>query len=519
MTPVVTAMPPAVRVASVVQRANVVRASVPERISGKMDRNTKVSVVTRVRKVPRTTSDEALAIVVVRVVTNRHVAISTSSASLPEVSGTGCAMELCSVKIHSTHREVRRLDRLLDAECVHVFIIAVAPAMRVAGVLQRACVMMAGGKEGTNNSTLWDTVLLAMRWVGEMEPAEAAANSLVVIRIMAMVHDWSQALILAGLVDVLRIHVSLHRHTVELHSLPLELHFHPVLWLGAHGIRITVVMPGPAVAATSVEQRAVAVRARVEVDSGHLVQVNTPRSIVVRVREMPTTALLVAVTIIVVSVVANGQEGLRTAGLKDIAGGHPTRHLGSVELDTLVHHVVPGARPLTTHRVAISVVVVPPAMRVTSVVQRACVVRACVPEDVPREMDGNTMMLGMVRIGEMPPATCHEAHAIKVVVVVADWDEFLPLFTVLLAGFSDVSGVHMTLHLGTEHIEDAIGEVRRRQRPRSTVGVHVGIPAPDCPPVAAACVLERASVVVAGIEEGPSNKVQWDAMASGMTMV
>merc|ERR1711871_49685 len=110
-------------------------ASVPEGMERPSSWYAKVPIMMRMREVPVTTSNDAVPIIVVRMVANgSHLVLSTSLAKSCRIIS---AMYPHLVQVDRANRETWSGDWLLDTECVHVCVVAIPPPVRAPGVLER----------------------------------------------------------------------------------------------------------------------------------------------------------------------------------------------------------------------------------------------------------------------------------------------------------------------------------------------------------------------------------------------
>jgi hypothetical protein len=243
----------------------------------------------------------------------------------------------------------------------------------------------------------------------------------------------------------------------------------------------------------------VTVVASVEEDARNLVHINAVATVMVGVREVPATAFLVAIAVEVVRVIAHRQQRLLPAGLQNVSGSHVARNLDSVELNTLVHEVVPLTGPWRAIGVLVPVMAISPAMGAACVEQRSMAVRTCVEEGAPHNIWRYAVVPVVTRVREVPATSGHDALAIIVVSVVAD-----RLHLLRHTGLVDVVPVHMSVHAHTEEVEDAICQIGRGLGPLCAERVHVAIAAIP-PPVCASGVFKRPSMMMASVEERTSH--------------
>jgi hypothetical protein len=237
--------------------------------------------------------------------------------------------------------------------------------------------------------------------------------------------------------------------------------------------------------------------------------VDAPLPVMMRMREMPVTALLVAVAVVVVRVVADGQKTLVSAGLDNAASSDRSLDQCPLELHTVVHKVVPLARPLSAVSHSIPVVTIPPPVRSASVLQRTMTVTTSVEEGILHNRHWDSMPVIVVRVREVPPATKWKACAIIVCGVIAN-----RLHLLRSAGFADVVCSHVTRDLDLVHSVLAHDDhIRDLWWLFDTEGVIMSIVVTTHPTVATACVLERSCMVDTSVKERANHLVPRDAVA------
>lgn len=114
-----------------------------------------------------------------------------------------------------------------------------------------------------------------------------------------------------------------------------------------------------------------------------------------------------------------------------------------MKLDAIVHEIVPCAGPLSTVRVLLDVMTSSPPMCAASIQQSASTVWTGIEEGTLNRGHRDTMVSVVPRVGEVPPATKHQADAVIVRSVVTHWVHLL-----LFACLANVGPVHHTTLCG-----------------------------------------------------------------------
>jgi hypothetical protein len=161
---------------------------------------------------------------------------------------------------------------------------------------------------------------------------------------------------------------------------------------------------------------------------------------------------------------------------------------------------------------SILIVVVRPAMRVTSVEQRTPVVRkTAICESSMYQTARHAMLTRMVWMVEVPVGVNQDAAAICVVRMVAHRTHLLGL-----AGLENIVAVHHTLHINTVHLVAMPFEIHLESlRTLGTKGSPIAIPVPTGPLVCHTCVHDcKTTICAPSIEVCTNNLVNWHTVSS-----